>query len=43
MSYVFFQADKVLPVAEDIKNIGNNFFKAQNWQAAMRKYSKALR
>lgn len=32
-----------MPVAEDIKNIGNNFFKAQEWQSAIRKYSKALR
>ncbi|XP_060741289.1 peptidyl-prolyl cis-trans isomerase D [Tachysurus vachellii] len=38
----FKDVDKVLSVAEDIKNIGNNFFKAQNWQAAMKKYSKAL-
>lgn len=35
--------DKVLAVAEDVKNIGNNFFKKQNWQSAMRKYFKALR
>ncbi|XP_062856733.1 peptidyl-prolyl cis-trans isomerase D [Trichomycterus rosablanca] len=39
----FIDADKILSVAEDIKNIGNNFFKSQNWQAAMKKYSKALR
>lgn len=30
-------------MAEDVKNIGNNFFKAQNWQSAIKKYSKALR
>nr|XP_046178670.1 peptidyl-prolyl cis-trans isomerase D [Oncorhynchus gorbuscha] len=35
--------DKVLCVAEDIKNIGNNFFKNQDWQSAIKKYSKALR
>ncbi|CAB1325617.1 unnamed protein product [Coregonus sp. 'balchen'] len=35
--------DKVLSVAEDIKNIGNNFFKNQDWQSAIQKYSKALR
>lgn len=30
-------------MTEDVKNIGNNFFKAQNWQLAIEKYSKALR
>uniref|UniRef100_A0A673LLG5 peptidylprolyl isomerase n=1 Tax=Sinocyclocheilus rhinocerous TaxID=307959 RepID=A0A673LLG5_9TELE len=39
----FKDANKVLSVAEDVKNIGNNFFKAQNWQSAIKKYSKALR
>uniref|UniRef100_A0A8B9HFX9 Peptidyl-prolyl cis-trans isomerase D n=1 Tax=Astyanax mexicanus TaxID=7994 RepID=A0A8B9HFX9_ASTMX len=39
----FKDVDKILSVAEDVKNIGNNFFKAQNWQAAIKKYSKALR
>ncbi|TSV81522.1 Peptidyl-prolyl cis-trans isomerase D [Bagarius yarrelli] len=34
----FNDVDKVLSVAEDIKNIGNNFFKSQNWQAALKKY-----
>ncbi|MGH0126000.1 UNVERIFIED_CONTAM: hypothetical protein FKN15_015135 [Acipenser sinensis] len=35
--------EKIVPIAEDVKNIGNNFFKSQNWQAAIKKYSKALR
>ncbi|XP_033870836.2 peptidyl-prolyl cis-trans isomerase D [Acipenser ruthenus] len=35
--------EKIMPIAEDVKNIGNNFFKSQNWQAAIKKYSKALR
>uniref|UniRef100_A0A8C1WUW8 Peptidyl-prolyl cis-trans isomerase D n=1 Tax=Cyprinus carpio TaxID=7962 RepID=A0A8C1WUW8_CYPCA len=39
----FKDTNKVLSVAEDVKNIGNNFFKAQNWQSAIKKYSKALR
>ncbi|MBN3295468.1 peptidyl-prolyl cis-trans isomerase D [Amia ocellicauda] len=39
----FKDVDKVLLVAEDVKNIGNTFFKSQNWQAANKKYSKALR
>ncbi|CAL8261611.1 unnamed protein product [Lota lota] len=39
----FKDVDKVLSVAEDIKNIGNNFFKKQDWALATRKYSKALR
>ncbi|XP_062331703.1 peptidyl-prolyl cis-trans isomerase D [Osmerus eperlanus] len=39
----FKDVEKVLSVAEDIKNIGNNFFKNQDWQSAIKKYSKALR
>ncbi|XP_018534944.1 peptidyl-prolyl cis-trans isomerase D [Lates calcarifer] len=39
----FKDVDKVLSVAEDLKNIGNNLFKNQNWKAAVNKYSKALR
>ncbi|XP_062406049.1 peptidyl-prolyl cis-trans isomerase D [Sardina pilchardus] len=39
----FKDVDKVLAVAEDVKNIGNNFFKNQNWQSAIGKYFKALR
>ncbi|XP_058506486.1 peptidyl-prolyl cis-trans isomerase D [Solea solea] len=39
----FKDADKVLSVAEDVKNIGNTLFKSQNWNAAVNKYSKALR
>lgn len=40
---VCLQVDKVLSVAEDVKNIGNNLFKKQDWNAAANKYSKALR
>ncbi|XP_068596142.1 peptidyl-prolyl cis-trans isomerase D [Brachionichthys hirsutus] len=36
-------ADQVLSVAEDLKNIGNSLFKSQDWKAAAGKYSKALR
>ncbi|KAM9356669.1 peptidyl-prolyl cis-trans isomerase D [Symphorus nematophorus] len=39
----FKDVDKVLSVAEDIKNIGNTLFKNQDWKAAVNKYSKALR
>uniref|UniRef100_A0A3P8UZ68 Peptidyl-prolyl cis-trans isomerase D n=1 Tax=Cynoglossus semilaevis TaxID=244447 RepID=A0A3P8UZ68_CYNSE len=39
----FKDVDKVLPIAEDLKNIGNTLFKNQNWTAAVNKYSKALR
>ncbi|XP_036372496.1 peptidyl-prolyl cis-trans isomerase D [Megalops cyprinoides] len=39
----FKDVDKILSVAEDVKSIGNNFFKTQNWSAANKKYSKALR
>ncbi|RVE67671.1 hypothetical protein OJAV_G00105420 [Oryzias javanicus] len=39
----FKDVDKVLSVAEDVKNIGNSLFKNQNWKAAVNKYSKALR
>lgn len=39
----FFQVDKVLSVAESVKNIGNSLFKNQDWKAAVNKYSKALR
>jgi len=35
--------DKVLLVAEDLKNIGNTFFKNQDWPSAVKKYTKALR
>lgn len=43
LMYFHLQVDKVLSVAEDVKNIGNNFFKNQDWKAAVNKYSKALR
>ncbi|KAK5864466.1 hypothetical protein PBY51_015705 [Eleginops maclovinus] len=39
----FKDVDKVLSLAEDIKNIGNSLFKSQDWKAAINKYSKALR
>uniref|UniRef100_A0AAY4DNH4 peptidylprolyl isomerase n=1 Tax=Denticeps clupeoides TaxID=299321 RepID=A0AAY4DNH4_9TELE len=39
----FKDVNKVLSAAEDVKNIGNDFFKNQNWQMAVKKYSKALR
>uniref|UniRef100_A0A8C5E7Y4 Peptidyl-prolyl cis-trans isomerase D n=1 Tax=Gouania willdenowi TaxID=441366 RepID=A0A8C5E7Y4_GOUWI len=35
--------DKLLSVAEDLKNIGNRLFRSQAWEAAVNKYSKALR
>ncbi|KAJ7326853.1 hypothetical protein JRQ81_016612 [Phrynocephalus forsythii] len=37
------EVDKVVSVAEDVKNIGNTFFKSQNWTMAVKKYTKALR
>ncbi|XP_077588955.1 peptidyl-prolyl cis-trans isomerase D [Stigmatopora nigra] len=39
----FKDVDKVLSVAEDIKKIGNNLFKSQDWNAAVNKYNKAIR
>ncbi|XP_077387918.1 peptidyl-prolyl cis-trans isomerase D [Festucalex cinctus] len=39
----FKDVDKVVSVAEDIKKIGNNLFKSQDWNAAVNKYGKALR
>ncbi|KAJ3587201.1 hypothetical protein NHX12_010799 [Muraenolepis orangiensis] len=39
----FKDVDKVLSVADDVKNIGNDFFKKQDWASAIKKYSKALR
>lgn len=39
----FKDVDKVHNVAEDLKNIGNNLFKSQDWKGAVKKYSKALR
>ncbi|XP_075607911.1 peptidyl-prolyl cis-trans isomerase D [Balearica regulorum gibbericeps] len=35
--------DKIVAIAEDIKNIGNTSFKSQNWAVAAKKYSKSLR
>uniref|UniRef100_A0ABM5GIX9 peptidylprolyl isomerase n=1 Tax=Pogona vitticeps TaxID=103695 RepID=A0ABM5GIX9_9SAUR len=37
------EIDKIVSVAEDVKNIGNTFFKSQNWPVAVKKYAKALR
>ncbi|KAG8453877.1 hypothetical protein GDO86_000485 [Hymenochirus boettgeri] len=36
-------AERIIGIAEDVKNIGNNFFKSQNWEMATKKYNKALR
>ncbi|KAJ6668706.1 hypothetical protein lerEdw1_012189 [Lerista edwardsae] len=35
--------DKIVTVAEDVKNMGNTFFKSQDWAMANKKYSKSLR
>uniref|UniRef100_A0A2K5C4V3 peptidylprolyl isomerase n=1 Tax=Aotus nancymaae TaxID=37293 RepID=A0A2K5C4V3_AOTNA len=35
--------DKILLMTEDLKNIGNTFFKSQNWEMAIKKYAKGLR
>ncbi|GCC34061.1 hypothetical protein chiPu_0012534 [Chiloscyllium punctatum] len=35
--------DKIIQIAEDLKTLGNNFFKSQNWTMADKKYTKALR
>ncbi|XP_075807132.1 peptidyl-prolyl cis-trans isomerase D isoform X1 [Microtus pennsylvanicus] len=35
--------DKILLITEDLKNIGNTFFKSQNWEMAVKKYAKVLR
>lgn len=35
--------DKILLISEDLKNIGNTFFKSQNWKMAIKKYTKFLR
>lgn len=35
--------DKILLISEDLKNIGNTFFKSQNWEMAIKKYAKVLR
>ncbi|KAJ8399273.1 hypothetical protein AAFF_G00413110 [Aldrovandia affinis] len=39
----FKDVNNIFQVAEDVKGIGNNYFKTQNWLAANKKYSKALR
>lgn len=39
----FKDLDKLQSVAEDLKNVGNNLFKNQDWKGAAKKYSKALR
>ncbi|XP_012373350.1 peptidyl-prolyl cis-trans isomerase D [Octodon degus] len=35
--------DKIVLITEDLKNIGNTFFKSQNWEMAINKYTKVLR
>ncbi|XP_019588694.2 peptidyl-prolyl cis-trans isomerase D isoform X1 [Rhinolophus sinicus] len=35
--------DKMLLITEDLKNIGNTVFKSQNWEMAIKKYTKVLR
>ncbi|XP_036709185.1 peptidyl-prolyl cis-trans isomerase D isoform X3 [Balaenoptera musculus] len=35
--------DKILLITEDLKNIGNTFFKSQNWEMAIKKYTEVLR
>ena len=35
--------DKIVLISEDLKNIGNTFFKSQNWKMAIKKYTKFLR
>ncbi|KAM9041084.1 peptidyl-prolyl cis-trans isomerase D-like isoform 1-T1 [Megaptera novaeangliae] len=35
--------DKIVLITEDLKNIGNTFFKSQNWEMAIKKYTKVLR
>lgn len=35
--------EKIVSIAEDVKNIGNTLFKSQNWEMATKKYNKALR
>ncbi|KAM7167988.1 peptidyl-prolyl cis-trans isomerase D isoform 2-T2 [Macrochelys suwanniensis] len=35
--------DKIVSIAEDIKNVGNAFFRSQNWAMATKKYTKSLR
>ncbi|XP_068398491.1 peptidyl-prolyl cis-trans isomerase D isoform X2 [Eschrichtius robustus] len=35
--------DKILLITEDLKDIGNTFFKSQNWEMAIKKYTKVLR
>ncbi|KAH0616068.1 hypothetical protein JD844_026879 [Phrynosoma platyrhinos] len=38
-----YKVDKIVAIAEDVKNIGNTFFKSQNWAMAVKKYTKSLR
>ncbi|XP_059778324.1 peptidyl-prolyl cis-trans isomerase D isoform X1 [Balaenoptera ricei] len=37
------KVDKILLITEDLKNVGNTFFKSQNWEMAIKKYTKVLR
>lgn len=40
---LLFQPEEVLAAAEALKSIGNEQFKAQNYELAKKKYSKTLR
>lgn len=40
---LLFQPEEVLAAAEALKDIGNEQFKAQNYELAKKKYSKTLR
>ena len=40
---LLFQPEEVLTAAEALKGIGNEQFKAQNYELAKKKYSKTLR
>ena len=45
-SFLNFQKEnmgKIMEIAQNIKQIGNNLFKEQNFSAAVKKYNKALR
>ncbi|KAM5191336.1 peptidyl-prolyl cis-trans isomerase D [Mantella aurantiaca] len=35
--------EKIVSIAEDVKNIGNSLFKSLSWEMAIKKYNKALR
>ena len=35
--------DKILLISEDLKNIGNTFFKSQKWEMAVKKIHKSFK